>query len=335
MPQLFIFNNKMKKIIFSILIASLVSACKSGDQAFDATGVFESTETIISSESNGKILTLNIEEGSVLTANQLVGTIDCQNLGLQKAQVEASMDALAEKKNDASPQVQIMKEQLTAQVAQIAAQKEQLKNLEREKNRFQNLVKADAVPAKQLDDLVGQYEVLKKQIVALETNLGVLRQQIKSQEVQVGIQNRGILSEKKPLMERVAQIEDQIKKCSIVNVSPGTVLVKYAETNEVTAMGKPLYKIADMQNMILRAYITGDQLSKVKTNQTVKVFVDNGKDTYKELNGTVEWIASKAEFTPKTIQTKDERANLVYATKIRVKNDGFLKIGMYGEVKLP
>ncbi|HLO42900.1 MAG TPA: HlyD family efflux transporter periplasmic adaptor subunit [Leadbetterella sp.] len=325
----------MKKLFFSILVLTLVSACKSGDQAFDATGVFEAAETIVSSESNGKILTFNIEEGSVLTANQLVGTIDCQNLGLQKAQVEASMDALSEKRNDASPQTQILKEQINAQVAQIAAQREQLKNLEKEKGRLQNLVKADAIPTKQLDDLLGQYEVLKKQISAMETSVGVLRQQIKSQEAQVGIQNRGILSEKKPLMERVAQIEDQIKRCSIVNSTPGTVLVKFAEANEVTAMGKPLYKIADMENMVLRAYITGDQLAKIKTNQTVKVFVDKGKDEYKELSGVVEWIASKAEFTPKTIQTKDERANLVYATKIKVKNDGFLKIGMYGEVKLP
>lgn len=325
----------MKKLFFSILVITLVSACKSGDQAFDATGVFEATETIVSSESNGKILTFNIEEGSMLTTNQLVGTIDCQNLGLQKAQVEASMEALSEKRNDSSPQTQILKEQINAQVAQIAAQKEQLKNLEKEKGRLQNLVKADAIPTKQLDDLTGQYEVLKKQISAMETNVGVLRQQIKSQEAQVSIQNRGILSEKKPLMERVAQIEDQIKRCSIVNSTPGTVLVKFAEANEVTAMGKPLYKIADMENMILRAYITGDQLAKIKTNQTVKVFVDKGKDEYKELGGVVEWIASKAEFTPKTIQTKDERANLVYATKIKVKNDGFLKIGMYGEVKLP
>ena len=325
----------MKKLFFSILVITLVSACKSGEQEFDATGVFEATETIISSESNGKILTFNIQEGSVLTANQLIGTIDCENLGLQKAQVEASMAAILEKKNDASPQTQILKEQINAQMAQISAQREQLKNLEKETGRLQNLVKADAIPSKQLDDLLGQYEVLKKQIAAMETNVGVLRQQIKSQEAQVLIQNRGILSEKKPLMERVAQIEDQIKRCSMINTLPGTVLVKYAEANEVTAMGKPLYKIADMQNMILRAYITGDQLSKVKTNQTVKVFIDNGKDEYKELSGVVEWIASKAEFTPKTIQTKSERANLVYATKIKVKNDGFLKIGMYGEVKLP
>lgn len=324
----------MNKIILSLISISLITACKSGKDDFDATGVFEATETIISSESNGKILTFNIEEGSVLTAGQQVGTIDCLNLGLQKAQVEASMDALAQKQNDAGPQTQILKEQLISQNAQIATQREQLRVMDKERARLQNLVKAEAIPSKQLDDVTGQMDILKKQIAAMEAQTAVVKQQIKSQEQQVGIQNRGILSEKKPLQERIAQIQDQMNRCTITNPINGTVLTKYAETNEVTGMGKPLYKIADLSAMVLRAYISGDQLSKFKTGQSVKVFIDNGKDEYKELSGVVEWIATKAEFTPKTIQTKDERANLVYATKIKVKNDGFLKIGMYGEVKL-
>ncbi|MCP9770866.1 HlyD family efflux transporter periplasmic adaptor subunit [Lacihabitans sp. LS3-19] len=326
-------NNNFK-IFYGILLGLVVMSCKSGKDDFDATGVFETTETIVSSESTGKILSLEIEEGAVLTANQLVGSVDCENLGLQKAQVEASVEAVGMKQNNAGPQTQILKEQLNTQYAQIATQKEQLKVIEREKVRLQNLVKAEAIPTKQLDDVNGQVEILKKQILAMESQTGVLKQQIRSQEEQVGIQNRGILGEKKPLMERIAQIEDQIKRCSIINPTAGVVLVKYAETNEITGMGKPLYKLGDMQNMVLRAYISGDQLAKFKTNQKVKVFVDKGKDEYKELEGVVEWIATKAEFTPKTIQTKDERANLVYATKIRVKNDGFLKIGMYGEIKL-
>ena len=269
-----------------------------------------------------------------MIAGQQVGTIDCQNLGLQKAQVEASMDALAQKQNDAGPQTQILKEQLISQNAQIATQREQLRVMDKERARLQNLVKAEAIPSKQLDDVIGQMDILKKQIAAMEAQTAVVKQQIKSQEQQVGIQNRGILSEKKPLQERIAQIQDQMNRCTITNPINGTVLTKYAETNEVTGMGKPLYKIADLSAMVLRAYISGDQLSKFKTGQTVKVFIDNGKEEYKELSGVVEWIATKAEFTPKTIQTKDERANLVYATKIKVKNDGFLKIGMYGEVKL-
>jgi HlyD family secretion protein len=323
---------KTNSFILGLLATSIIG-CKSSDQQSDASGVFEANEVIISSEASGKILKLAIEEGATLKAGQSVGLIDGQNLSLQKAQVLASMDALGEKQNDASPQTQILREQLNTQQAQVATQKEQLRVLDREQSRLQNLVKAEAIPSKQLDDLEGQIAILKKQIATTETQAAVLRQQIKSQEQQVSIQNRGILSERKPLQERAAQIDDLLKRCTIVNPNEGTVLVKYAETNEMTAAGKPLYKIADLNTLTLRAYITGDQLSKVKLNQAVKVLIDNGKDEYKELAGTIEWISTKAEFTPKTIQTKDERANLVYATKIKVKNDGLLKIGMYGEVK--
>jgi HlyD family secretion protein len=306
--------------------------CKSDKQEFDATGVFEANEVIISAESSGKILKLDIEEGATLKAGQEIGLIDCLNLSLQKSQVQASIEAVGQKQNDASPQTKILHEQLNTQQSQVATQKEQLRILEKERIRLQNLVNADAIPTKQLDDLVGQIDILKKQIMTTETQASVLRQQISSQEQQVAIQNRGILSERKPLQERVAQLDDQLKRCIIVNPTEGTVLVKYAEGNEITSMGKPLYKIADINVLTLRAYVSGDQLSKIKLNQSVKVMVDNGKDAYKEMTGKVDWVSSKAEFTPKTIQTKDERANLVYAMKIKVKNDGFLKIGMYGEV---
>lgn len=311
-----------------------LSSCQNNDQAFDASGVFEADEVVISSESMGKILQLNVEEGASLKAGQVVGSVDCKNVSLQKAQVQASMEALNQKTNDASPQVQILKEQLATQQRQIATQKEQLRLLERERKRLENLVKAEAVPTKQLDDVEGQISVLKKQIDTAEGQVAVVQQQIKSQQQQVSIQNRGVLSERKPLEERIAQFDDQLQRCSIANPIDGTVLVKYAATNEMTAVGKALYKIADLSSLTLRAYITGDQLGKVKLNQPVKVFVDNGKDSYKEVSGIVTWVSNKAEFTPKTIQTKDERANLVYATKIKVKNDGYLKIGMYGEVKL-
>ena len=320
----------------ALICLSLLSlgACKNSDQTFDASGVFEADEVVISSESIGKILSLEVEEGTTLKAGQSVGSVDCTNLSLQKAQVQASMEALNQKTNDASPQIQILKEQLMTQQRQIVAQCEQLRLLEREHKRLDNLVKAEAVPSKQLDDVDGQISVLKKQIETSEGQVAVVQQQIKSQQQQVSIQNRGVLSEQKPLEERIAQFDDQLQRCTITNPIDGTVLVKYATTNEMTAAGKALYKIADLSSMTLRAYITGDQLGKIKLNQPVKVFVDNGKDSYKEVSGVVTWISNKAEFTPKTIQTKDERANLVYATKIKVKNDGFLKIGMYGEVKL-
>lgn len=319
-------------LIFLSLLG--LSSCNNSDQAFDASGVFEADEVVISSESMGKILSLEIEEGNTLKAGQAVGSVDCKNLNLQKAQVQASMEALSQKTNDASPQIQILKEQLVTQQRQIATQREQLRLLEREHKRLDNLVKAEAVPSKQLDDVDGQISVLKKQIETAEGQVAVVQQQIKSQQQQVSIQNRGVLSERKPLEERIAQFDDQLQRCTITNPVDGTVLVKYATTNEMTATGKALYKIADLTSLTLRAYITGDQLGKIKLNQPVKVFVDNGKDSYKEVSGVVTWISNKAEFTPKTIQTKDERANLVYATKIKVKNDGFLKIGMYGEVKL-
>ncbi|WP_428657491.1 HlyD family secretion protein [Runella sp.] len=324
----------MNRTYFSLFLLIVLTACKGSDQDFDASGVFEADEVVISSEAAGKITRFEVEEGSDLKAGQVIGNVDCKNLSLQKAQIEASIDALGQKTNDAAPQTQIVREQLISQQRQIATQREQLRVLERERKRIDNLVKAEAVPAKQLDDIDGQIDILKKQIDATESQVAVLNQQIKSQQQQVSIQNRGVLSERKPLQERIAQMDDQLQRCNITNPIDGTVLVKYAAADEMTATGKALYKIANLSTLTLRAYITGDQLGKVKLNQPVKVFVDNGKDAYKEVSGTVTWIASKAEFTPKTIQTKDERANLVYAAKIKVKNDGYLKIGMYGEVKL-
>lgn len=324
----------MNRTYFSLFLLLGFAGCKSSDQDFDASGVFEADEVIISSEAVGKILRFDVEEGTELKAGQVIGSVDCKNLSLQKAQVEAGISALGQKTNDAAPQTQIVREQLISQQRQIATQREQLRILERERKRIDNLVKAEAVPAKQLDDVEGQIDILKKQIEATESQVSVLNQQIKSQQQQVAIQNRGVLSERKPLEERIAQMDDQLQRCTITNPIDGTVLIKYAAANEVTATGKALYKIANLSTLTLRAYITGDQLGKIKLNQPVKVFVDNGKDAYKEVSGTVTWIASKAEFTPKTIQTKDERANLVYAAKIKVKNDGYLKIGMYGEVKL-
>ncbi|MEO7487297.1 MAG: HlyD family efflux transporter periplasmic adaptor subunit, partial [Ferruginibacter sp.] len=188
-------------------------------------------------------------------------------------------------------------------------------------------------PVKQLDDITGQVNILQQQILASKSQLAVLQSQVKSQRQSVAIQNRGILSEKNPMEKKVAQIQDQLNKTNIVNPVTGTVLTKYADANEFTSTGKAIYKIADLTTMKLRAYITGNQLAQVKLNQVVKVLIDDGKGKYKELPGIISWISDKAEFTPKTIQTKEERANLVYATKINVKNDGYLKIGMYGEVK--
>ena len=320
-----------KKLLTPLAIMSFVS-CNNGNGNYDASGTFEADEVIVSAEATGKILQLNIEEGASLAKDSVVGKIDPTAIELQKEQASSSVEALQQRTNDAEPQVNILESQMLLQTKQIAVDEEQLRVLQKEQQRFQKLVAADAVPAKQLDDINGQVNVLKEKIVAGKTQLNVLQRQINSQRRSVAIQNWGILSEKIPMEKRVAQIQDQLDKTTIRNPVAGTVLTKYARQNEFTATGKALYKIADLSMMKLRAYITGDQLAQIKLNQSVKVKVDDGKGKYRELPGTISWISDKAEFTPKTIQTKEERANLVYAVKINVKNDGYLKIGMYGEV---
>ncbi len=323
----------MKSIIVSITLIISILSCKSSNDEFDATGVFEAEEIIVSAEASGKLQTFNIAEGDELKVGQEIGHIDCQNVNLQKAQVQASIAALRLKKNSATPQIEILEKQVESQRTVLATQAQQLKILEKEQRRFQSLFDNKAATAKQVDDITGQVDILKKQIESTQSQIAVIKQQMISQKEAVSIQNKGILSESQPLQVRVSQIDEQLGKCKVVNPVDGTVLVKYAAAQEVTGMGKPLYKLANLETMTLRAYIAGTQLGQVKVNQPVKVFIDNGKDSYKELAGTISWISSKSEFTPKTIQTKDERENLVYATKIKVKNDGFVKIGMYGEVR--
>jgi len=309
----------MKHIMTIALLAFVATACSTGNGKADASGTFEANEVIVSAESSGKLTSFTVEEGQTIGKDTVVGTVDATNISLQKEQVESSIQALGEKTADVSPQVKLLEDQL-------AVQQSQLNNLLHEQGRIQNLLKQDAATGKQLDDINAQIDVAKR-------SMNVTRQQIQVQQSNVATQNRSILSEGKPLQKRVAQLEDQLKKTSIVNPVSGTVLTKYAEQGEITSMGKALYKIADLSTITLRAYITGTQLSQVKLGQSVKVLVDDGANKYKEYSGTISWVSDKAEFTPKTIQTKDERANLVYATKIKVKNDGYLKIGMYGEVK--
>ncbi len=311
----------MKRVFHFFVIGSFLAmaSCNNGNSKFDASGTFEANEVIVSSELSGKILSLNVEEGQTLSKDSVVGMVDAATISLQKEQVEANIQALAEKTADASPQVKLLENQL-------AVQQSQLNNLLHEQTRIQNLLKQDAATGKQLDDITAQVDVAKK-------NLVVTQQQINVQRNNIATQNRSILSEGKPLQKRVAQLDDQLKRASIINPVAGTIITKYAEAGEITSAGKALYKIADLSTMTLRAYPTSSQLSTIKLGQTVKVMVDDGDKKYKEFNGTITWIADKAEFTPKTIQTKDERANLVYAIKIKVKNDGYLKIGMYGEVK--
>lgn len=308
----------MKKLTLLIAAAGLLQACGNKGPAYDATGTFEADEVIVSAEVAGKILWMPIEEGKTIAQDSVVVKIDAGNLALQKAQIEASADALQQKTNDVQPQLKLLQEQLQVQQAQMAT-------LEKEKRRFEALVKADAATPKQLDDIVAQINVLQQQML-------VTRQQMNVQQSTVGTANRSILSEQAPLTKRADIIADQINRSNVINPINGTVLLKYANAGEVVGAGKALYKIADLSKLQLRAYITGDQLSQIKLGQQVKVLVDDGKKNYKTYSGAIIWIADKAEFTPKTIQTKDERANLVYAIKVLVPNDGYLKIGQYGEV---
>ncbi len=323
----------MKKYILPLLVLTIFS-CKRADQDYDASGTFEADEIIVTAEATGKILELNINEGDALTANQNLGLIDGKGVELQKEQVLASINAIDEKTNSANPQIQVLQSQMNAQKGNIAVLQEQLSTAIRERNRVSNLVKSDAATKKQLDDANSQVAVVQKQISVANAQLQTLNQQISSTKEQVSIQNRAILSEKNPTEKKVLQIDEQLKHNVISSPIKGIVLTKYMNKGEFATIGKPIYKMANLDEMTLRAYITGDQLAKVKVGQNVKILVDAGNGETKEMNGKIYWISQKSEFTPKTIQTKDERANLVYATKIHVKNDGFLKIGMYGEVKL-
>lgn len=310
----------MHKYLSVTCLIFFCAACNSNKSQFDASGNFESDEVIVSAQLGGQLLSFNIQEGDTLSKDEVVGKIDSTDVVLQKQQVRATIQSLQEKTTNVEPQIKLLQDQLSVQQTQ-------LNNLLKNQQRFTNLVADGAATQKQLDDITTQVEETKKQ-------MQVTQQQINVQRSNVGTQNSSILSQKKPLQKQEAQLAQQLSKANILNPINGTVLTKYAEAGEITAPGKALYKIADLTYLNLRAYITGSQLSTVKLNQMVKVFIDSGASNYRQYTGPIIWISDKAEFTPKTIQTKDERANLVYAIKIKVRNDGYLKIGMYGEVKL-
>jgi len=288
-----------------LILSSLLISCGKSKDDYDASGTFEATEVIVSAEATGRILSFDIEEGQILTSNELIGRIDSTQLYLHKQQIISSKKALQSSRPDIKKQ--------------IAAIQQQIATAKSERKRFENLVKANASNQKQVDDINAQIAVLEKQLDAQKTTLQTT--------------NQGISDNSEGVTFQAEQLQDQLQKCKIISPIAGTVLVKYAEMGEVASPGKALFKIADTNHMILRAYITADQLSQLKIGQKVKVTSDFGKDQNRDYAGTLAWISSKAEFTPKTIQTRDERANLVYAVKINVKNDGLIKIGMYGNVK--
>ncbi|MGB9696187.1 MAG: HlyD family secretion protein [Ignavibacteria bacterium] len=292
-------SGKLLLTLFVLII--LLSSCNKKQPLADAYGNFEAIETIISAEANGNLLEFNVEEGSILEEGQKVGRIDTNQLYLKKLQLEVQKKLVRSKFKNIS--------------SQIAVLEQQKQNALKEKQRIENLLKNEAATGKQLDEINYSINVLEKQVQTFQTQTLSVKEEINTIDVQI------------------KQIEDQINKSIIVNPKKGTVILKLVEQSEVVTYGKPLYKIADLDYVELRAYISGGQLSQVKIGQSVKVYADLDKDNNKEYEGTVTWISSKAEFTPKIIQTKEERVNLVYAIKVRVKNDGSIKIGMPGEVR--
>ena len=288
----------MKKIITFLILSSLVSCNKNNDKA-DGYGNFEATEVTISAEANGKIEYLKLEEGDILEPKIQVGLIDTTQLYFNKQQLLASKSTVYSKSANVLSQIKVLQEQLkTAQI---------------EKKRIQNMFAENAATKRQVDEIDGKVSVIQEQIKSVET------------------QNAPIVNEVKSIEVQVEKINDQIRKSKIINPIKGTVLAKYAEPNEVTAFGKPIYKIADISEMTLRVYVSETQLSSIKVGQNVTVKIDAEKEM-KSYQGTISWIASSAEFTPKIVQTKEERVNLVYAVKVKVKNDGSLKIGMPAEM---
>lgn len=286
------------------LLATILVACGKENKEYDATGTFEATEVIVSSEASGKLIDFNATEGSMIDAGMQIGIVDTTQLYLKKMQLQANTKTVNSKRWDVNKQIAAIQQQIITQ--------------KREKSRWESLVKSNAANQKQVDDINAQIAFLNKQLTA--------------QKATLENNNAGISGESSALDIQIAQINDQLSKCYICSPIKGTILSKYTEKGELAIPGKALFKVADIENMYLRAYITSEQLANIKLGQSVKVFADYGNDKKKEYAGTISWISNKSEFTPKGIQTNDERANLVYAVKIAVKNDGLVKIGMYGEV---
>ena len=288
-----------------MMISVVCFACNRNNNQADVSGVFEAKEIIVSAKGTGEIFAFDLEEGQKVVAFEPLGYIDTTQLYLKKLQLQMNAKAVKNQWVDISKQTAVLEQQITT--------------AKTEKKRIENLLLSEAATPKQLDDIDSQIAVLEKQLEATKISM-----------LQV---NSGVLDTESGVTVQIAQINDQIKNSIIQSPIDGTILTKYAEQGELAMPGKVLFKVADMENMFLRVYITADQLTDVKTGQQVSVFADQGKSEQKKYEGTITWISEKAEFTPKTILTKNERASLVYAVKVLVKNDGYLRKGMYGEIK--
>ena len=284
----------------------MMVACGGNEKAYDATGTFEATETTVYAEQSGALLTFSVNEGDHIEAGKEVGLIDTTQTWLKIRQLDATKEVYQSQKPDME--------------RQIAATRQQLSKAQQDEQRYRELVGDGAAPSKMLDDASSQVKVLQKQLDAQISSLTTSTRSLDKQTVAANVQ--------------IEQLRDMLCKCHIVTPTKGTVLEKYVERGEFVTIGKPLFKIADTEQMFMRAYVTSAQLQNIRIGQQVKVFADYGDGQKKAYNGTVSWISSRSEFTPKTILTDDERADLVYAVKVAIKNDGYVKIGMYGEVVL-
>lgn len=298
----------MKKaiILMPVVSAMMLTACGNKDVDYDASGVFETTEVIVSARGTGEIMAFDVEEGQTVKANQPLGELDMTQLELKKQQLRAGKDAATSRKLN------------TAQ--QVASLCQQIANLQSEQARFKALLKDGAATQKQVDDIGYQIATLQKQLAATDE--------------QVSAANLSIEGQSAGFDAQIGQIDDMMHQSVITSPINGVILSKYAETGEFAVPGRALFKVADISEMKLRAYVTADLLTDLEIGRKVKVYADQGANGRREYEGTVSWISSEAEFTPKTIQTRDERSNLVYAIKITVRNDGLIKRGMYGDVKL-
>jgi len=291
----------MKRFLPVIFAAIAMASCSNDKNKPDAYGTFEATEVMVSSLATGQIMQFGVEEGQILDSGKMVGLIDTTDLWLRRRQATETRDATASRKDDVT--------------AQIAVQEQNRENVLVEKNRVERLLKDGAATQKQMDDINASLNLIDKQVASLKIQFG------------------GISSQVASISQQIAQIDESIGRSRIINPIKGTVLTKYAEKDEVATYGKPLYKIADLSEIILRAYIGGSQLPYIKLGSIIDVAFDKDEKNNTHIRGVVSWISPSAEFTPKTIQTKEERVNLVYAVKVRVKNDGSMKIGMPGEIR--
>ena len=337
----------MKKVFLLVGLAFIMASCGEDKKDYDATGTFEATEVTVSAESSGQLISFNVAEGQLLNGGITVGQIDSRQLTLKRAQLATSNDQLmathgqldANKRQLAANRQATVSKQLDLK-KQVASIRQQIANQQRERQRFSELLRDGAVPRKQVDDIDYQIQVLQKQLAATEEQIAsqnaALAEQNKGIAAQIdGInsQQAGVSAQQAGVRAQQAQLDDQIAHTFVKSPLSGTVLEKYAEQGEFVSIGKPLFKIADTKRMFIRAYIASEQLKDVRLGQKVKVMADYGNGQKKQYNGVVTWISSRSEFTPKTIVTDNERADLVYAVKIQFQNDGYVKIGMYGEVK--